>query len=80
MDKFAETISEKIDSMAERVKNFNLTTIRQFIYGVRAQGEAIPEPTFRTTEAENRPAEFDWYQEFRVGSLCGVNQRIHFGQ
>ena len=80
MDKFAETISEKIDSITEGIKRFKLPSIHRFIYGVRAQGEAIPEPTFRTTEAENRPAEFDWYQEFRVGSLCGVNQRIHLGQ
>lgn len=80
MDKFAEKLSDRIDSLTAGLKKINRTTIRQFIFGQRAQGEPIGKPTVRTIDLENRPSEFEWYQEFRVGSLHGVNQRIHFGQ
>ena len=78
MDKFAEKMADKLDSIVFKMKRFNLKSIRQSIFGVRAEGEPIPEPKVRTLEANNRPPEFEWYQEFRVGSLHGVNQKVHF--
>lgn len=81
MDKFAEKITDRIDSITFRVKKFKpVSFLKRGIFGVRAKGEPIPEPRIRTIQSENRPSEFEWYQEFRVGSLHGVNQKVHFGQ
>jgi hypothetical protein len=46
------------------------------IFGVRAQGEKLPQPTFRTVYPDDQPSEFEWNQMFRVSSLCGVDQRV----
>ena len=81
MDKFAEKIADRIDSITLRVKNFKpVSFLKREIFGVRVKGEPIPEPRIRTIQSENRPSEFEWYQEFRVGSLHGVNQQVHLGQ
>lgn len=81
MDRFAEKISDQIDSLSLRMKKFNpLTFVKRAVFGVRAKGEPIPEPRLRTLTGENQPSEFEWYQEFKVGSLHGRTQRIHFGQ
>ena len=55
------------------------TLLPEFIFGVRVQGEKLPDPTFKTTYPPNYPSEFDWYKEFRVSSLCGVDQNVHLG-
>lgn len=55
------------------------TSLPKFIFGVRVQGETLPEPTFKTIQPANRPSEFDWYKELRVSSLCGVDQNVHLG-
>jgi len=41
------------------------------IFGERAQGELIPQPTFRSSYPENRPSENQWAKEFKVGSRYG---------
>ena len=42
-----------------------------FIFGKRAEGEFVPQPTLRTTVPTNRPSENDWLQEFKAGSRYG---------
>ena len=41
------------------------------LFGERAQGEVIPQPTFRSTYPENRPDEQDWSNEVKFGSRYG---------
>ena len=45
-----------------------LTTL---LFGVRAQGEMIPEPTFKTIYPADRPDENQWAKEFNFGSRYG---------
>ena len=45
-----------------------LTTL---LFGERAQGEMITQPTFRSVYPENRPDENQWAQEVRFGSRYG---------
>jgi hypothetical protein len=67
---------EKIIMFLEK---FIFTLLPEFIFGVRVQGEKLPDPTFKTTEPTDRPSEFDWYHELRVSSLCGVDQKVFMG-
>ena len=46
--------------------------IIEFIFGRRAQGEMIPQPTFHSTYPENRPDENQWAQEVKFGSRYGT--------
>jgi len=47
---------------------FILTT---FLFGERAQGEMITQPTFRSTFPAERPDENQWAQEVKFGSRYG---------
>ncbi len=67
MDKLVNYVEKLIDDIIPGV-----------IFGIRAKGEPVKQPTFRTSYPENQPSEFDWYQEFRVGSLHNVNQKVYF--
>ena len=48
---------------------FILTTL---LFGERAQGELIPQPTFRSTYPVNRPDENQWALEVKFGSRYGT--------
>ena len=57
--------------------NFLLT----FFFGMRAQGEPInleygTRVSFTTSDPDDRPEEFSWYSEFRVGCLHG-KQKVY---
>lgn len=41
------------------------------LFGQRAQGEVIPQPTFRSSYPEDRPDENQWAQEMKFGSRYG---------
>lgn len=43
-----------------------------FIFGKRAEGVFVPQPTFKTTVLANRPSEDEWLKEFKVGSRYGT--------
>ncbi len=43
-----------------------------FIFGERAQGEMITQPTLRSTYPANRLDENQWYQELQVSSKYGT--------
>jgi hypothetical protein len=58
------------------LENLIFAMIPELIFGVRAQGEKLSEPTFKTVYPDNQPKEFEWNAMFRVSSLCGVNQRV----
>jgi hypothetical protein len=45
--------------------------IKELIFGVRAQGEPIALPKFKTTMPKNRPTEDQWAKEFNFGSRYG---------
>jgi len=51
-----------------------LTTL---LFGERAQGEVIPQPTFRSTYPEERLSENEWNRQFRVSSLHNVHQNVY---
>lgn len=53
--------------MLNRIIAF-LTTL---LFGERAQGEMIPEPTFRSSYPVDRPDENQWALEVRFGSRYG---------
>ena len=61
------------------LEKFIFTLLPEFIFGVRVQGEKLSDPTFKTTYPPNYPSEFDWYHEFKVSSLCGVDQKVFMG-
>jgi len=48
-----------------------MNKIREFIFGVRAQGEPVPPPSLKTTEPTNRPTENVWFKEMKFGSRYG---------
>lgn len=57
--------------------NFLLT----FLFGERAQGEWInleygTRASFTTSDPDNRPEQFAWFTEFRVGCLHG-KQKVY---
>ena len=59
---------EKMYSIADRIFDFS---IRDYIFGVRAQGEKVSQPTFRTLDLVDRGSEQEWVDEFRVGTYYG---------
>jgi hypothetical protein len=67
----------KVFYIKETIISFLLT----FMFGMRAQGEPInleygTRVSFTTSDPDDRPEEFSWYSEFRVGCLHG-KQNIH---
>jgi hypothetical protein len=58
---------------------FVLQFIVEFLFGVRVEGEPVPEPSFKTLLPEQQLEEFEWINEFRVGIEYG-KQRLFFGQ
>ena len=42
-----------------------------FIFGQKAQGEKVSQPTFKTTEPTDRPSETDWTMLVAFGSRYG---------
>ena len=57
---------------------FVLQFIIEFLFGVRVEGEPIPEPGFKTSFPEQQLGEFEWINEFRVGIECGKH-KVFFG-
>jgi hypothetical protein len=57
---------------------FVLQFVTEFCFGVRVEGEPIPEPTLKTLLPEQQLSEFEWINEFRVGIEYG-KQRLFFG-
>jgi len=57
---------------------FILQFITEFLFGVRVEGEPVPEPSFKTLLPEQQLEEFEWINEFRVGIEYG-KQRLFFG-
>jgi hypothetical protein len=57
---------------------FITSRIPTAIYGIPLRGERLDKPTFRTTHPKQQVDEFRWFNEFRVGSLHKVDQRIYF--
>lgn len=55
-----------------------LQFITEFLFGVRVEGESVPEPSFKTLLPEHQLSEFEWINEFRVGIEYG-KQRLFFG-
>jgi hypothetical protein len=45
--------------------------IMTIIFGERAQGIKLTNPTLRTLEVLNRPSESEWVKEFKFGSRYG---------
>ena len=59
---------EKIYSIVDSIFDFS---IRDYIFGIRAQGEKVSQPTFRTLDLVDRGSEQEWVDEFRVGTYYG---------
>ncbi len=57
---------------------FVLQFITEFLFGVRVEGEPVPEPTLKTLLPDQQLEEFEWINEFRVGIECGKN-KVFFG-
>ena len=57
---------------------FVLQFITEFLFGVRVEGEPVPEPSFKTLLPEQQLSEFEWINEFRVGIECGKH-KVFFG-
>jgi hypothetical protein len=57
---------------------FVLQFITEFLFGVRVEGEPIPEPGFKTLLPDQQLGEFEWINEFRVGIECGKH-KVFFG-
>ena len=57
---------------------FVLQFITEFLFGVRVEGESVPEPSFKTSLPDQQLEEFEWINEFRVGIEYG-KQRLFFG-
>jgi len=62
-----------------QLRPFFKKTIPTFVFGQRAQGEKLKEPSFRSSIPASRPTEFEWYKEFRVSSLHGIDQKVFIG-
>jgi hypothetical protein len=63
------------------IKETILSCLLTFMFGMRVQGEPInleygTRVSFTTSDPDNRPEEFSWYSEFRVGCLHG-KQNVH---
>jgi hypothetical protein len=59
---------EKLYLTADRIFEFN---IKDYIFGVRAKGEKVEPPTFRTLDIVDRMSEQEWVDEFKVGTYYG---------
>lgn len=46
--------------------------------GAPARGEKIPEPTFRSIQATEKPSEHEWFSELKV-SLLSHRKPVFFG-
>jgi hypothetical protein len=71
------TVMSKVFYIKETIISFLLT----FIFGMRVQGEPInleygTQVSFTTSDPDDRPEEFSWYREFRVGCLHG-KQKVY---
>ena len=45
--------------------------ILTLLFGERAQGETLQQPTFRSTYPANRPDENQWAKDYNFGSRYG---------
>jgi hypothetical protein len=61
-------VLQKIYLTADRIFEFS---IKDKIFGVRAKGEKLKPPTFRTLDLVDRMSEQEWVDEFRVGTYYG---------
>jgi hypothetical protein len=57
---------------------FVLQFITEFLFGVRVEGESIPEPGFKTLLPDQQLGEFEWINEFRVG-IEYDKRKVFFG-
>ncbi len=48
------------------------TKLKQLIFGVRAKGEPIPEPKFKTTLPTDVISEDKWVKKVKFGSRYGT--------
>ena len=48
-----------------------MTLIKEFLFGRTAQPVCQIKLGFTTTYPTNQPNEWEWKQEFKVGSMCG---------
>jgi hypothetical protein len=46
--------------------------IKDILFGVRAKGETLPTPTFRTVVDKNRPSQDEWCKYVKFSSRYGV--------
>jgi hypothetical protein len=59
---------EKIYSFIDNIFEFS---IKDYVCGVRAQGEKLKPPTFRTIDLENRMSQQEWVDEVKFGAYYG---------
>lgn len=45
--------------------------LKEFMFGVRVEGQPLPPPTFKTIMPRNPPTKDMWIKEFKVGSRYG---------
>lgn len=45
--------------------------IKELLFGVRAKGETLPTPTFKTVQCINRPSQDEWAKQVKFGSRYG---------
>ena len=45
--------------------------IKEFIFGVRAQGEPVLPPKFKTIEPTSKPTQDKWVKQMKFGSRYG---------
>ena len=54
--------------------------IKEFIFGVRAKGETLPTPTFKTTDVVNKLSEDEWAKYVKFGSRYGYKGSFYNNQ
>jgi hypothetical protein len=59
---------EKIYSIVDSIFDFS---IRDCIFGIRAKGEKVKPPTFRTLDMVNRTSLQEWVNEVNFGAYYG---------
>ena len=47
------------------------------IFGQRAKGEPIPEPSVKTIYPDNRPNEIEWAKKYNFGSRYGYRGTLY---
>jgi len=45
--------------------------LTSLLFGPRAKGEKLPQPTLRTTPIHNRPGEQQWAKDYNFGARYG---------